>query len=95
MNYSETLNKIFHDTRFQSYQDFDPELLANLEYYQELPEDVKEFCSTPGTEGAEPYFNQVVDFVTRKAIEQRKNEITKALTQKPQTTKRLTTRIKI
>lgn len=63
MNYKQTLAMITSDERFASFQNFDPELLENLEYFHELPSNVTKFCFSLNEEGGEPYFEEVVSYV--------------------------------
>ena len=68
MNWGEVMFTIIEDERFGSYQNFDPELLERLEYFERLPKELIEFCfhSTP-TE-TEPYFEDVLNFVLNKMM---------------------------
>ena len=59
MTYTETLEKITTDERFASFQDFDPELLYTLEYFNEIPEDVIAYCFRWSHDQTEPYFEDV------------------------------------
>jgi len=68
--YNETLSLINSDERFCSFQNFDPELLQDLEYFYELPEDVRKFCYSFTENGTEPYFNEVVDYVKTRIYQE-------------------------
>lgn len=70
MNYQETLKLIQTDERFASFQNFDPELLQQLEYFDQLPEDVVSFCYSFTDNETEPYFEEVVQYVSKKAIKE-------------------------
>lgn len=59
MTYTQTLGKITTDERFASFQNFDPELLCTLEYFNEIPEDVIEYCFRWSHDQTEPYFEDV------------------------------------
>ena len=63
MTYTQTLEKITTDERFASFQNFDPELLYTLEYFNEIPEDVIKYCFKWSNDQTEPYFEDVVRHV--------------------------------
>ncbi|PRZ45344.1 hypothetical protein [Paraburkholderia fungorum] len=68
MNYQETLAVIQADERFASLQNFDPELLEQLEYYGNLPRDVVMYCRHIDLNlETEPYFEHVVAYVQERA----------------------------
>lgn len=73
--YSEALNLITTDDKFASYQNFDPDLLKNLDYFAYLPADVVKFCYARTDEGTEPYFEEVVAFVKTRIYEEMQKAI--------------------
>ncbi|XVJ95792.1 hypothetical protein NLY09_08990 (plasmid) [Burkholderia vietnamiensis] len=72
MNYTKALATITADTRFGSLQDYDPELLEQLEYWNELPAELKAFCRTVDMRiGTEPYYEHVLYWLGVKSKAER------------------------
>lgn len=70
MNWVETMFTISKDEQFKASQNFDPDNLTYLAYFDKLPDQLIEFCFSLDENGTEPYFEDVLNFVLEKILTQ-------------------------